>query len=126
MSLSWYNSYNTLTCLHRLNTLVIGLTKLRHDEWIDMFDVGLFMSFARFVNPELNLHLSFTTITLYSELLATHPNFVCIDQIFGRVMKCFLAEKDELCHACARFILEANKLYPEKLRNQESMTVVVP
>ncbi|CAD7965281.1 unnamed protein product [Amoebophrya sp. A120] len=31
----------------------------------------LFRSLVKFINPDVNLHLSFTTITLYSELLAT-------------------------------------------------------
>ena len=59
-----------------LQCLISGLTNLRHAArdrkggWVAKFaSVGLFMSFARFVSPNVNLNLSFTTLTLYSELL---------------------------------------------------------
>ncbi len=59
-----------------LQTLISGLTSLRHAArgknggWVDKFaSVGMFNSFARFVSPDVNMNLSFTTLTLYSELL---------------------------------------------------------
>lgn len=67
-----------------LKTLVQGLTILKND-WVELFDGPLFMSFQKFLNPDVNLHLSYTTLLLYSSLLRTHPHLLVFDPLFPRV-----------------------------------------
>eukprot|EP00392_Amoebophrya_sp_AT5.2_P015977 g16205.t1 len=65
-----------------LKTLVFGLTELRHErDWMRKFEKNpeLFRSLAKFCTPDVNLHLSFTTITLYTELIATGTQSDCSD-----------------------------------------------
>ena len=53
-------------------------------------------SFVRFVSPSVNLHLSFTTVTLFAELMSSHPNMVSFSLCLRPMMDCFLSEKNEL------------------------------
>ncbi|CAD7948569.1 unnamed protein product [Amoebophrya sp. A25] len=105
-----------------LKTLVFGMTEMRHEEsWMGPFELrpDLFRSFVKFCDPNVNLHLSFTTLSLYAELVQTHPHLVNLDDdvMLSKVFDCFLSEKNELLHACTRFLLEVHNVRPDVLRN---------